>query len=269
MRRRPEPDAIEDRWILSRLQRVKADTARRIESYDFSHVALGLYDFVYGELCDWYLEFVKPRLAGDPGGAGEQDRVALSATLLHVLRETVALAHPVIPFVTEELWSYLDRSGELLAGARYPLVQDALVDPDAELEMQRAIEAITLVRSWRDSVEARPGAIVQARLSARGYESTAHAVARLARLDFSTADSRGPVAAVSVPGGTVEILSEEGLDLAAAERRRAARRGRLRDEIERVLSKLAKPGFAERAPAAIVEGEREKLARLESELEAL
>jgi valyl-tRNA synthetase len=266
----PRPSTVEDRWILSRLQRIKADTARRIESYDFSHAALGLYDFVYGELCDWYLELVKPRLAGDVGNP--EDREALAATLLHLLRETVALAHPLIPFVTEELWSYLEGSGELLAGASYPLPTPALLDDEAELELARAIEAITLVRGWRDSVEARPGMLVPARLSARGYESTASAVARLARLEFTTPgaeDSEGPVvASVSIPGGVVEVLSAEGLDLAAAERRRAATQIKLEQEIARVQSKLSKPGFVERAPAAIVAGEREKLERLQAELEA-
>ncbi len=260
--------SIEDRWIRSRLQRVKADTARRIEGYDFSHAALGLYDFVYGELCDWYLELVKPRLSDDPPVGSGEDREALSATLLGVLRETVALAHPLIPFVTEELWPHLGGDG-LLAGAPYPQAREELIDEVAEAEVGRAIEAITLVRGWRDSVSARPGAIVAARLSADGYESTTGAVARMARLDLSANGSGGPVAAVSVPGGAVEILSEEGLDLAAAERRRAAGRERLQDEIARVQAKLAKPGFAERAPAAIVAGEREKLARLQSELEAL
>jgi valyl-tRNA synthetase len=275
--------AVEDRWILSRLQRVAADTARRIESYDFSHAALGLYDFVYRELCDWYLELVKPRLADDPPVGGAEDRQELAATLLGVLRETVALAHPLIPFVTEELWSHLEGSGELLAGGRYPRADEALVDEAAEAEVGRAIEAITLVRGWRDSVNARPGAVVVARLNAQGYESTAGAVARLARLDLApsapSAPSVGPsgdgihrvspVASVAIPGGAVEVLCDEGLDLAAAERRRTAGQERLREEIARVEAKLAKPGFAERAPAAIVAGEREKLARLQSELEAL
>jgi valyl-tRNA synthetase len=269
----PRPSTVEDRWILSRLQRVKAETARRIESYDFSHAALGLYDFVYGELCDWYLELVKPRLASDGAAASPDSREAPAATLLYLLRETVALAHPVIPFVTEELWSYLDGSGELLAGASYPLPTPALLDGEAELELARAIEAITLVRGWRDSVEARPGMLVPARLSARGYESTAPAVARLGRLDLSAADadgSGGPVvASVSIPGGVIEVLSEQGLDLAAAERRRAATRTKLEEEIARVQSKLVKPGFAERAPAAIVAGEREKLERLQAELGTL
>jgi len=275
----PRPSAVEDRWILSRLQQIKADTAARIADYDFSHAALGLYDFVYGELCDWYLELVKHRLASDGSGGSEEERRELAATLLHVLRETVAMCHPVIPFVTEELWAYLDGADGLLAGASYPRAERTLIDPDAEVSMERAIEAITLVRGWRDSVGARPGLIVPARLNAaKGYEDTAAAVARLARLDFAPAldgDGDGAaqgtavVASISVPGGTVEVLSEEGLDLQAAEHRRAAERERLQAEIARVRSKLANDGFVAKAPAAVVDGERTKLAHLQAEVEAL
>jgi valyl-tRNA synthetase len=309
----PLPRTVEDRWILSRLARIEADTAARIEGYDFSHAALGIYDFVYGELCDWYLELVKHRLPDRvedrdhrPQGAGEerasppvdnsgrfageaspaeQERLALAATLLYVLRETVAMAHPLIPFVTEELWSYLDDTGELLAGSSYPHAPDTLIDPDAELVLKRTIEAITLVRGWRDSVGARAGLIVPARLCAEGYEATAPLLARLARLKLSagawsggtqtdepsdTSNEDGAVvASIPVPGGTVEVLSGEGLDLGAAERRRVAAREKLQTEIERVQGKLAKPGFVQRAPVAVVDGERERLERLCAELEAL
>jgi valyl-tRNA synthetase len=288
------PCTVEDRWILSRLARAQADTAARIESYDFSHAALGLYDFVYGDLCDWYLELVKHRLpdrvegqdqaptSGGGAEASEGDRAALAATLLHVLRETVAMAHPLIPFVTEELWGYLDDAGELLAGASYPRAQQTLVDPQAEAELDRAIQAITLVRGWRDSLGARAGLIVPARLRAEGYEQTAPLLARLARLDLSVTDEPDgdpadgapalggdAVASIPVPGGVVEVLSAEGLDLGAAERRRAAAREKLLAEIERAQSKLERPAFVDRAPAAVVEGERARLLRLQTELEAL
>ncbi len=277
------PRTVEDRWIVSRLAQVEGDTAARIESYDFSHAALGIYDFVYGELCDWYLELVKHRLPdrveGEDDGSDDEERTALAATLLHVLRETVAMAHPLIPFVTEELWSYLDDSGELLAGASYPSPQSALIDMDAELMLERTIEAITLVRGWRDSVGARAGMIIPARLCADGYEQTGPLLARLARLalsaDVATEGSDGltvdgaAVASIPVPGGTVEVLSAEGLDLGAAERRRAAAREKLLAEIERVEGKLAKPNFVERAPPAVVDGERERLQRLRTELEVL
>jgi valyl-tRNA synthetase len=278
------PQTVEDRWILSRLARVQAETAARIEGYDFSHAALGLYDFVYGELCDWYLELVKHRLpdrldgeenavaraVGGIEATGGEERAVLAATLLYVLRETVAMAHPLIPFVTEELWRYLDGSGELLAGARYPHSQEQLIDLEAETVLEQTIEAITAVRGWRDSVGARAGLIVPARLRAEGYEETQPLLARLARLDLSANGQEGTaVASIPVPGGTVEVLSGEGLDLGAAERRRVAAREKLLAEIERVQGKLSRPGFVEKAPAAVVDGERERLERLRAELEVL
>ena len=106
---RPRPRTIEDRWILSRLQQAKAATARAIEGFEFHRAVLGLYDFVYGELCDWYLELVKPRLY-----SGEDADVA--GVALHVLAETLAIAHPVIPFVTEEIWDALPGTEGLLDG---------------------------------------------------------------------------------------------------------------------------------------------------------
>ncbi|MGN6371732.1 MAG: valine--tRNA ligase [Solirubrobacteraceae bacterium] len=271
----PRPQAVEDRWILSRLAQIEADTAARIEDYDFSHAALGIYDFVYGELCDWYIELVKHRLPDLPqeGLDDEQleQRQALARTLLHVLRETVALAHPVIPFVTEELWSYLDSSGDLLAARRWPRSEEELIDLDAELTMERVIEAVTLVRAWRDSVGARPGLVVPARLSAHVHEHTAPLLARMARLELSGGEGDGvsAVAIVPIPGGSVEVLSEEGLDLHAAERRRAAERERLEAEIARAQGKLANAGFVEKAPANVVAAERERLGRLVAELGAL
>ena len=136
------PRTVEDRWILSRLERAKADTSARIERFDFSHAALGLYDFVYGELCDWYLELVKPRLrAGEPELAG---------TLLHVLTQTLALAHPIMPFVTEEIYSYVPGADGLLA-AGIPDAGEAATDAAAEATVARLIEAVQALRTWRDS----------------------------------------------------------------------------------------------------------------------
>jgi valyl-tRNA synthetase len=264
----PLPRTVEDRWILSRLTRITADTAARIERYDFSHVAFGLYEFVYGELCDWYLELIKHRLAD---GRTLADHEALAATLLHVLRETVALAHPVIPFVTEDLWSALGGEG-LLASSPYPNADEALIDERAEAEVGRAIDAITRVRGWRDSLGARASLIVPARLSAEGYdESMTAALARLARLDLSPRDldGRQPSASIAIPGGTVEVLSDEGLDLQAAGERVARARQKLESEIARVQGKLANPGFVAKAPPAVVQTERGKLEELQNELEAL
>jgi valyl-tRNA synthetase len=271
------PHAVEDRWILSRLQRIKAAQAARIESYDFSHAALGLYEFIYAELCDWYLELVKPRLTRAPdtddsqaAAAGAADRRAVSAILVHVLRETLALAHPVIPFVTEELWSALGAT-DLLAGSAYPHVREQLIDEAAEADLGRAIEAIVRVRGFRDSAGAKPGKALAARLRASGYETTIAALSRLARLTITEdGDADAPVvASVPIPGGSVEILSGDGLDLASLDQRREQARERLLQAIARAQAKLSNPGFLAKAPPAVIEAEQAKVARLQHELSTL
>jgi valyl-tRNA synthetase len=258
------PATVEDRWILSRLQRAKDDIGARIERYDFSHAALALYDFVYGELCDWYLELVKPRLrAGEPELAG---------TLLHVLTQTLALAHPIIPFVTEEIYSYVPGAEGLLAGG-IPEHRTA-TDEDAEASLGRLIEAVQALRAWRDSAAVKAGATLTARLAAEGYEQTTEQLARMARLSLTDSgaciegDGR-PAASVAIPGGTVELLPSQELDLQAAARKHAARRARLEADAQRSERKLASEGFVSKAPGDVVAAERDKLARLREELEAL
>ena len=259
---RPAPRAhtIEDRWILSRLQRATKATARRIEAFDFSHAALGLYDFVYGELCDWYLELVKPRLY-----QGEADA---AATLLHVLERTLALAHPVIPFVTEEVWSYMPGAEGLLAGGRFPTVDRNLVDADAEARLQRLIGAVTALRGWREQVGAPAREILPGRLDAAGYDATLEHVARLARFAFDSAGGDA-IASVTIPDGTVHVLPTDAVDLEAAAQRRQDARAKLESELRRAQAKLANDGFVAKAPPAVVQAERDKAERLREELDAL
>ncbi|HWH12907.1 MAG TPA: valine--tRNA ligase [Solirubrobacteraceae bacterium] len=266
------PAAIEDRWILSRLARIQADVTRRLEEFDFAHAALGLYDFVYGELCDWYLELVKARLAGD---GDVEDRVAVSSTLLFVLRETLALAHPMIPFVTEEVWSYVRRPGEgLLAGERFPVADESRLDPVAEAELEWAISATQAVRGWRDEVGIKPKVVMPVRIAVDGHAEVIGLLARMARLSLvgesaQTGPAAPGVASVAVPGGTVEVLAGEGVDLGAHAERLAKRRAALEAEIAGVRRKLDNAAFVAKAPAAVVAAVREKLAALEAELEAL
>jgi valyl-tRNA synthetase len=222
---------------------------------------LGLYDFVYGDLCDWYLELIKPRLYAD-------DNADVSAVALHVLSETLALAHPVIPFVTEEIWSFVPGAEGLLMVQPFPAADDALVDEAAEAEIARAIEAVQELRGWRDRVGAPPGRTLEARLDAEGYERTLEAVGRLARVEWS-ANGTQPVATVPVPGGSIAILTADAVDTEAEAKRIAQQRERLEKDIVRAEGKLANRGFVDKAPAHVVEAEREKLARLRAELEAL
>jgi valyl-tRNA synthetase len=256
---------VEDRWILSRLEAARREVAQRVEAYDFSHAALRLYDFIYGELCDWYLELVKPRLYEAEGEAREQ----LDATLLHVLTETLQLAHPVIPFVTEEIWSFVPGAEGLLAARQTDGAAVGAHDEAAERALGAAIEAVQALRGWREGIGAPPGTRIPARLEADGYEQTAAHVARLARLDLDGANGTEVVASIAIPGGAVQIQRSDAVDLGAAERKLAQRRAKLEQEIARCEGKLANDGFVAKAPPPVVEAEREKLARLREELSAL
>jgi valyl-tRNA synthetase len=248
----PRPATVEDRWILSRLVVARESFDARIAEFDFSKAALGLYDFVFGELCDWYLELIK----------GREFDADLSATLSYVLRETLVLAHPIIPFVTEELWEHVPGSEGLLAAhVREPIA--AARDEEAERAIERVIAAVQLVRRFRDENGIKPGAFLAARFV--DLDGLVPLIGRLARL--TAADEGEPVATVNVTPGLIELL--EGVDPAEAEARLEAARKTLRGEIERAEGKLANEGFVAKAPDAVVAAEREKLERLKAELEAL
>jgi valyl-tRNA synthetase len=253
----PLPTAVEDRWILSRLERFELELAQRIEAYDFPRAALALYDFVYGELCDWYIELVKSRI----------EEPKLRATLRFVLRETLQVAHPVMPFVTEELWQYVREPAEgLLAGVVRAPREDSAIDADAEAALERVIGATQALRRWRNEVGVSPGVTVAARLEADGYAELRPLLSRIARVDLREVGGDA-VTSVAIPGGVLAIL--QGVDLAAHAQRRERERARLVAEIERLRAKLANDAFVANAPAAVVAAEREKLARLEAELDAL
>ena len=152
----PRPETAEDRWIVSRLQRMIADITARVDAYEFSHAALDLYAFLWSEFCDWYLEMVKPRLyEGDEAAA---------ATVLYVLEETLALLHPLMPFVTEEIYGFVPGSEGLLAVRRFPVADDALIDEVAERETEAVMEAIQRLRRYREEIGSPAGERIPARL---------------------------------------------------------------------------------------------------------
>jgi valyl-tRNA synthetase len=185
-----------------------------IGAYDFAHAALDLYDFFWSELCDWYLEIVKPRLYDSDEDA--------SATLLWALEQVLALAHPMMPFVTEEIYSYLpQRPAEALVVHAFPQVDESLVDDDAEREIGEAIALTRALRRWRDLA----GVPVKQVLAARRDQGSPHElVSRLARVEFSK-DGGEPIANV----GGVEVLDTEGIDPQAVRARIEAYKAELEE----------------------------------------
>jgi valyl-tRNA synthetase len=264
----PDPAAaetVEDRWIVSRLERHTERAGELLDGFRFSSAALELYGAFWSELCDWYLELAKPRLY-------EEENDAVSAVLLWALDRTLRLLHPVMPFVTEEIWSLMpgDERG-LLAAAEWPVADGGRLDEGAEAEIERLIEAVTSLRRYRDEVGAKAGRPVRARLEAEGYGAVAGQLARLARFEWANGGSPdGEVlATVPVPGGGVEVLPSDAFDAGEARARIAKRRDALRREVERAERKLGNEGFVAKAPPKVVDEERRKLGEYREALRRL
>jgi valyl-tRNA synthetase len=260
-------EAVDDRWIVSRLERATERAAEGFDSYLFSRTALELYDVFWSEVCDWYLELAKPRLYDEAG-----DRAAVSASLLHALERTLVLLHPIMPFVTEEIWSYLPGERGLLAVAPWPEPAPELIDERAEAEVGRLIEAVTELRRYRDAVGAKASVAIPARLAADGYDENARAqLARLARFEpVADGDLNGDVlATIPIPGGAVHVLPSEAFDPDEAAKRIEAKRAQLGKEVERLEQKLANDQFVAKAPPDVVEEERRKLSEYRAALARL
>jgi valyl-tRNA synthetase len=182
-----------------------------------------------------------------------------------------------MPFVTEEIYSYVPGAEGLLAagipdaGAAGVTDDGGVTDEQAEAALGRLIDAVQALRAWRDQAGVRPGATLGARLAVSGgYEETAEHLQRLARLSCTGPDDGElPVASVPIAGGAVEIFASGELDLEAAGRKLAARREQLEAEIQRAERKLSNDGFVSKAPEDVVDAERDKLTRLRDELAAL
>jgi valyl-tRNA synthetase len=246
-------ERVEDRWILSRLEQTIASVTRKLDTYDFAHAAQEAYAFFWSELCDWYLEIAKPRLY-----EGEAE---VSANLLWVLERTLALLHPIMPFVTEEVWSYHPSRKGHLAVHPFPAVEESLFDAEAEAEVERGIELTRRLRAWRDMVEAPAASQLAARVEGPSLQEF---VGRLSRFEFAR-DGGDPIASV----GPVRVLASPEIDSEAIAARLEKRREELRSEVARAEDKLANEKFVARAPAELVEEERAKLERYRSELEEL
>src|SRR4051794_5656369 len=245
---------VEDRWIVSAVERHTRRANELIDQYRFSAAALELYDAFWTDVCDWYLELVKPRLY-------EGDTEAASV-LLHVLARCLTLLHPFMPHVTEEIWSYMPGERGLLAVSSWPEVDESLFDPEAEAEMERVRETVVSIRRLRDLAGVKPAQRLPATTDLDA--AVAEHVANLARLELSQ-NGGEPLATV----GPVRILASADVDTAAFQARVDARRDELRKEVERGEKKLGNKGFVEKAPVEVVEEEREKLDAYRRELESL
>ena len=267
--------ALEDRWILSRLQRAITRVERELDAFRMQGAAEALRDFVRGDFADWYLESVKDRLRPDG-----YRRAAARSTLAHALGSSCRLLHPLVPFVTEELWTILPRAetaGEgddrPLVAAMWPTPDPDSVDAEAEAEFGRFQELIGVVRGLRKEYGAGEGKRVVVHLAgeASGFASLrSELLERLARISSleTTVPLPGEAGASAVlSDGTELFMPLTGVVDVDREVDRARREvERIENLLEGIEAKLANSKFLTRAPAKIVEREREKLASCKLQL---
>ncbi len=268
---------LADRWIISRLNKLTADVTRLLENYDLSQSGKLLYDYIWGDFCDWYIEASKMRLnSPDP-----QTKAAVQAVLTGVLERTLRLLHPFMPSLTEEVWHYLPHEGEALIVAVWPSAGP--IDTEAVTQFEALKEAISEIRNAKAEVKAETNRKVKAIIVAKPefkpiFEREADILVRLAGVDANTLqitdqlDTPPTQALTKVTENTATTiyLPMAGLVDLDAERARLGKEiEEVRREIERSKANLAKPGFVERAPAQVVATAREKLAAAQERLAKL
>jgi valyl-tRNA synthetase len=263
-----------DRWIVSRLQRVEAEVEQGFADYRFDNIAGAIYRFVWDEYCDWYVELAKLQLQSQDPEVQRGTR----RTLVRVLETALRLAHPIIPFITEELWQKVaplaGKTGDTIVLQRYPKSQPEKLDEAAEREVAVLKEWTVAVRNLRSEAQIPPSERVP--LYATGLPpvtdvaATVAAVQALGRLDAVKKvavlpESPSPVAVV----GEARIMLHKEVDPAAEVERISKEISRLSGEIAKCRAKLANASFVERAPAQVVEQERKRLAGFEEILTKL
>jgi valyl-tRNA synthetase len=265
---------LADRWILSRLQRVAGEVDAALEGFRFSDAANALYQFVWHELCDWYIELAKPHLhlPADGSPPSPQRKVAQGVLAL-VLERVLRLLHPMVPFVTEEIWQKLPKPGHLPASLMitiYPRSEDALVDAEAEAEMALVQEFAVGVRMLRATYNVPPSwsVPVEVRIPDEATRATIDRhralVENSARVTMNLTAEGGPIpgSAKEVVRGVAEIVMPlAGLIDVAAEKARIGKDiAKAAKEIATLEKKLANPQFLERAPEEVVAEQRARLA---------
>src|SRR5881392_2627223 len=268
---------LADRWILTRANDAVAAVTASLEQFRLDEAAKRCYEFVWGDLADWYVEAVKSRLAAtaSPSAAAQRapaasgDAAAAHAVLAHCFDTALRLLHPVVPFITEELWQKLPgrNPDELLAAAAWPSFKPELVDAELDLQFLRIKQVVEEIRSIRAEYKVPPKTRLRASITARGrdnrkvFEAESETIRRLAQLEELSFDGGSkPVGAYAVfgDGSELYVTLEGAIDLQQECRRLSGELTRLEQQLAGLAAKLTNQQFVARAPAEVVAKEREK-----------
>ncbi|WP_170430011.1 valine--tRNA ligase [Ruegeria arenilitoris] len=269
-----KPKAAVNRWIIGETARVREEVDAALESYRFNDAANGLYAFVWGKVCDWYVELSKPLLQGDDAAAQAETR----ATMRWVLDQCMVLLHPIMPFVTEELWGLTGNRAKMIVHADWPSYAAAdLVDADADREMNWVISVIENTRSARAQMRVPAGLYVPmlvTEIDASGqsaWDRNEALIKRLARIDSLTKADELPKGTISIaaPGASFGLPLADIIDIGAEKERLEKAKGKLAKELGGLRGRLNNPKFVASAPEEVVAEAKANLAAREEEEEKL
>lgn len=258
---------LADCWIVSRFNKTVKEINRWLDQYNMSEAGKVLYDFIWSEFCDWYIELVKPRLYNNTDST---DRWVAQYCLSTVLRETLQLLHPFMPFITEEIWQHLPHEGESIVLAPWPNVRDELIDSEAEDQIGLMQEIVRIIRNIRAEMQVVPSKKIEVYIQANSVEAlkrlehSKNYLKNLVNLEGLILEEKlkeKPEQSVTGIASGIEIfLPLKGLIDVEKELARLGKDLELvKKEIERAEGKLNNQGFMAKAPEQVVAKEREKL----------
>ena len=263
---------LHDRWILSRLNQTAAATRLNLDRYELGEAARGIYEFIWDDFCDWYVELSKNALYKGT----DAERLHSQRVIVYVLRSALELLHPFMPFITEEIWQKLPHDGETIVLAPYPDFEEAFDDQDAAADMGMMIDMIKALRNLRAEMKVPLGQKAKVILAADEREKeiiseNAGYLDKMAAIDeveFIAMNDEAPKGAAAAILGDIRIyLPLAGLiDMDKEKARLEKEMAKTEKEIARLSGKLSNEGFLAKAPAEVVEGEKVKLADAEKRL---
>ena len=265
---------LADRWILTRSAETARAVTANLENYELGEAGRAIYEFLWSEFCDWYIELTKARLY-------DKENVRAKNTALYVLRtvleRTMRLLHPFMPFLTEEIWQKLPHEGRSIMRAPWPEVDETEIDAEAEAAMIAIMEVIKVTRNLRAELGTPPGKKSALLLRVRdaaladvfaAHTDYFHALASASEVTFLAEDAPDPenVVTGALAGAAVYLPLAGLIDVEKETARLTKERDNLEKEIARLSGKLSNAGFTSKAPAAVVAAEREKLAGYEEKI---
>ncbi len=258
------PDAselcLEDKWILNKFNRLAKEVTENLDKFELGVAVAKLYDFIWDEFCDWYIELVKPRLyeETDPTNKTAQK------VLVHVLSNTLVLLHPFMPFITEEIWLHLPHEGETIMRTTWPEFDENLVFETEDKQMSMIMDAIKAVRNTRAGMNVPPSRKAKLYIKTEDKDVFANGqnyfkkLASASEVEFVDADVEENTVSVVSSGAVIYLPVGDLVDIEKERERLNKEKETLEAEVKRVQGKLNNPGFTAKAPAHLVEEERQK-----------